>query len=97
MIKQALIASIVSAAVLLPVGVSTAAGNDHIYGSQLMTNQERLEYRKKTSNAKSTAEREMIQNEHHAMIKKRAKQRNITLPDDAPASSGSESEQEYKY
>jgi len=85
MMKQALIISTLMSTLLLSAGVSMAAGNNQIYGSQLMTNQERLEYRKKTMNAKTAEERERIRSEHHAMMKERAKSQNITLPEEPPA------------
>lgn len=85
MMKQVLLISTLTAALLLPVGASVAAGDEQIYGSQLMSNQERLEYRKKTMNAKTAEERERIRSEHHAMMKERAKANNITLPEEPPA------------
>jgi len=56
-----------------------------IYGSQLMTRQERTEYRAKMRAAKTAEEREQIRNEHHEQMKARAKERGITLPDKPPA------------
>lgn len=61
------------------------AADDTIYGSQLMTQQERLEYRQKHMNAKTMEERERIRKEHHALMQKRAKERNVELPDEPPS------------
>ena len=56
-----------------------------IYGSQLMTQQERSEYRAQMRNAKTTQEREQIRKEHHERMKVRAKEKGLTLPDEPPA------------
>ncbi len=85
MMKQSLIISALAATLLLSTGSSFAADQEQIYGSQLMTQQEQLEYRKKNTNAKTAQEREQIRMEHQAMINERAKERNMKLPD-TPAS-----------
>jgi len=59
-----------------------------IYGSQLMTAQERNEYRNKMRAAKTAQERERIRAEHHERMKVRAKERDMTLPDEPPAGRG---------
>ena len=56
-----------------------------IYGSQLMTKQERMEYRTRMRNAKTKEEREQIRKEHHEQMKLRAKEKGVTLPDEPPA------------
>ena len=61
---------------------------DRIYGSQLMTEQERNQYRKKIRTAKTDKEREQIRAEHHKLMQVRAKERGMTLPDVPPASRG---------
>lgn len=58
---------------------------ERIYGSQLMTREERLEHREKLRSAKTREERQQIRKEHHAQMKERAKERGVTLPDDPPA------------
>jgi len=58
---------------------------DRIYGSQLMTQQERMEFRARMRAATSAEEREQIRNEHHERMKVRAKERGVTLPDEPPA------------
>jgi hypothetical protein len=57
---------------------------ERIYGSQLMTNQERTEYRARLSAAKTVQERKKIRKEHHEAMKLRAKERGVTLPDEPP-------------
>jgi hypothetical protein len=59
-----------------------------IYGSRLMTVQERNEYRKRMREAKTMEERERIRGEHHEQMKVRAKERGVTLPDEPPAGRG---------
>ena len=59
-----------------------------IYGSQMMTVQERNEYRNKMRAAKTAQERERIRAEHHERMKVRAKERGMTLPDEPPVGRG---------
>jgi arginine/ornithine N-succinyltransferase beta subunit len=59
-----------------------------IYGSQLMTNEERNQYRTRMRSAKTDQERERIRAEHHERMKVRAKERGVTLPDTPPARGG---------
>ncbi len=59
-----------------------------IYGSQLMTPQERNEFRERMRAAKSAEERERIRQEHHEQMKARAQERGLTLPDEPPARPG---------
>ena len=82
----------------LAISVATAADQDRtrtgmesqqqIYGSSLMTQQERNAYRERMRNAKTNEERQKIRTEHHAQMKERAKQRGVTLPDMPPAGHG---------
>jgi septal ring factor EnvC (AmiA/AmiB activator) len=58
---------------------------ERIYGSQIMTEQERAEHRAQLSAAKTAEERERIRNEHHEKMKLRAKERGVTIPDEPPA------------
>jgi Spy/CpxP family protein refolding chaperone len=57
----------------------------NVYGSQLMTLDERKEYHAKMGAAKTAAEREQVRKEHHARMKARAHERGVTLPDEPPA------------
>jgi len=70
------------------VTVPTLAADQDIYGSQLMTVQERAEHRNKMRAAKTAEERERIRAEHHEQMKVRAKERGVTLPDVPPAGRG---------
>lgn len=57
---------------------------EKIYGSQLMTKQERAEHRSNLRAAKSAEERKRIRKEHHERMKERAKLRGVTLHDEPP-------------
>ena len=61
---------------------------DQIYGSQLMTRQERQAYRTRMRAAKTVQEREQIRQEHHEQMKARAKEKGMTLPDEPPMRGG---------
>lgn len=56
-----------------------------IYGSQLMNEQERFEYRQRMRSAASDTEREQIRMEHHQAMQERAQKMGVTLPDEPPA------------
>lgn len=89
MTKRTVIVSALAAALTLSAGV--ALGTDQqetIYGSQIMTQQERNEYRTKMRAAKTAEEREQIRKEHHERMKERAKAQGTTLADDPPARGG---------
>ena len=76
-------------ALALGLMAGNAIGADTpIYGSQLMTNQERIEHRNKLRAAKSAEEREQLRLEHHEQMTLRAKERGVTLPDEPPAQGG---------
>jgi hypothetical protein len=64
------------------------AADEPIYGSQMMTNQERIEHRTKLRAAKTVEEREQVRLEHHEQMKLRAKERGVALPDEPPAQGG---------
>lgn len=55
-----------------------------LFGSQMMTEQERVEQRERMRNARSSEERERIRAEHHERMKVRARERGVTLPDEPP-------------
>lgn len=76
-------------AVAVSLGAIGSAGfaqaqEEQIFGRQLMTEQERTEYRDKMRNAKTKEERDKIRAQHHEEMKARAKARGVTLPDDPP-------------
>jgi hypothetical protein len=55
-----------------------------VYGSQLMTPQERTELRARMWAAQSAQQREQIRAEHHARMQARARERGVILPDRPP-------------
>ena len=77
--------SMAAACVTLAVAGSAGAQNkEPIYGSQLMTQQERLEYQQRIRSAKSQAERQRIRSEHHTQMQERAREKGVTLPGMGP-------------
>jgi hypothetical protein len=59
---------------------------DQVYGSQLMTQAERNEYRIKMRSLKTAQEREAFRLEHHKLMQERAQAKGITLPPEPLAS-----------
>lgn len=57
---------------------------EQVFGSQLMTPQERAEYRNRLRTAKTQEERDRIRAEHHQQMMERAKERGVSLPDKPP-------------
>lgn len=62
--------------------------DEPVYGHQLMSREERMAYRQRMRAATSAEERERIRAEHHEQMKKRAKERGVTLPDEPPMRPG---------
>ena len=60
------------------------AQQEPIYGSQLMTEQERTEFRAKMRAAATNEQREQIRWEHHIRMQERAKDRGVNLPEGPP-------------
>ncbi len=58
---------------------------DRIYGHELMTDQERLEYRARMRAAKTVQERQRIREEHRLLIDARAKERGVQVIHPNPA------------
>lgn len=97
MLKQTLKISALTGALILASGFAAAADQERtqqqvqkqeqVYGSQLMTQQERVDYRSRMRAAKTVEEREQVRMEHHERMKERAKQRGVALPD-APSAGG---------
>jgi hypothetical protein len=73
---------------VLSMGSAMAQNPPAIYGSQLMTQQERIEYRTQMRSMKTLEERNALRLEHHKKMQDRAKERGITLPDSPPAGGG---------
>lgn len=65
-----------------------AQDQDRIYGSELMTRQERIEYHNRMRTMKTQQERETFRQEHHQLMQERAKAQGKTLPDMPPAGMG---------
>ena len=96
--KQSLIMSALTIALMLSSGWVLAAEQvpaqkkaetqKQVYGSQLMTQQERAEHRTKMRSAKSAEEREQIRKEHHERMKERANAQGLKMPDEPPARGG---------
>lgn len=86
--KRPLMLSGLLLGLMLAAGPSLAAEEEVIYGSQIMTQQERLEYRNKMRAAKTAEEQAKIRAEHHEAMKARAKAQGKTLPDEPPARGG---------
>lgn len=94
MFKQTMIVIAVSGAMSLVSGTSLAAepvraqarqqAQEEIYGSQLMTEQERIEHRTTMRTLKTQQERDAYRLEHHKLMQERAAARGITLPDMPP-------------
>lgn len=55
-----------------------------IYGSQLMTPEERVAHRKTMRSLKTAEERDAFRAEHHRLMQERAKEKGVTLPDAPP-------------
>ena len=82
--KMALTAMVLG---LMASSMSVAAETP-IYGSQLMTQQERIEHRNKLRAAKTVEERDQVRLQHHEQMQLRAKEKGVTLPDAPPAMGG---------
>jgi hypothetical protein len=66
-----------------------AAGPEQpIYGSQLITPEERAQYQIKMRSLQTQAERDALRQEHHKQMDERAKQMGVRLPEGPPTSGG---------
>lgn len=84
-LAAALLPGVMTAAVAqekVPLAKEQAQDQEYIYGSQLMTEQERIEHRAKMRAAKTDQEREKVRHDHHKKMQARAKERGVTLPDE---------------
>lgn len=61
---------------------------ERIFGSRLMTPQERNEYRSRMRELRTHREREEFRREHHARMLERARERGLQLADEPPAGGG---------
>jgi hypothetical protein len=71
-------------AILLGIGLAAGvvAQDDTVYGWQLMSQQERIEYRTKMQSLKTEQEREAFRIQHHEQMKERAKAQGVTVPEE---------------
>lgn len=93
--KSGLLAAACLAALLTGVahaqpagGLPPIADDAPIFGSQMMSAEERLEHRDRMRAARTLEERERIRAEHHEQMLKRAKERGVTLPEEPPMRGG---------
>lgn len=96
MLKRAL--SYTTAALTLSIGLGlglayavdpvVAPAQEQIYGSQLMTPQERAAHRAKLRAAKTAEEKARIRAELHEHMQARANQQGVQLPDTPPVAGG---------
>lgn len=79
-----------AAFLVLGASLSMAADPDPVpaYGSQLMTQPERLEYRNQMRALKTQEERAAFRQEHHKKMQERAKEKGMVLPETPPAMGG---------
>lgn len=72
-----------------PIGEKTQAQTqEHIYGYQLMTQQERAEYRAKMCTAKTYEEQDQIRQRHYNAMRIRARTRGVFLSEEPLVSGG---------
>ena len=78
MTKITLKIALTSIALALMTSTASFATDATIYGSQLMTNQERIEHRNKLRATKTAEEREQVRLQHHEQMQWRAKEQGMT-------------------
>lgn len=94
MLKRTLTLSALTGALALSIGLALAAepvatpAKEQVYGSQLMTPQERAAHRAKLRAAKTPEEKAKVRAEQHELMKERAKQRGVDIPETPPAAGG---------
>lgn len=94
MLKSNLVKALcLTSLLVLPISSAVAMEEEPIYGSQLMTQQERQLHRQKMQAAKTPEERARIRQENHEKMRLRAKEQGIDLPDNAPTEPGEMNQQ----
>lgn len=98
MLKQTMLLTAISGMMVLvsasvsavePVEVQAARQTqEQVYGSQLMTDQERTEYRAKIRSLKTQDERDAFRLEHHKLMQERATAKGVMLPNTPAAGAG---------
>ena len=78
------LAARIGAVVFLGAGLvaDAVAQEEVVYGWQLMSQQERTEYRTKMRSLKTEQEREAFRIQHHEQMKQRANTQGVTLPEE---------------
>lgn len=98
MLQRTLVTTVIMSALSLWGGLALAADQkpnqqaaqmqaqeqEQIFISQLMTKEEQAKYRDKMRAAKTPEERKKICEKQYERMKKRAKKRGVTLPDESP-------------
>lgn len=89
LIAAAIVAGVAAATSMSALAQTTSQTQtqtqERVYGSQLMTVQERNEYQQRMRELKTVQERDQFRKEHHVKMQDRAKERGVTLPDEPPA------------
>lgn len=87
MLRRTMGLSALLGALLLASGgaVAADAAQEPIFGSQLMTEQERTVHRARMWAAENDEARNAIRAEHHEQMRTRAQERGVTLPEVPPA------------
>ena len=87
MLRRTMGLSALLGALLLASGgaVAADAAQEPIFGSQLMTEQERTVHRARMWAAENDEARNAIRAEHHEQMRARAQERGVTLPETPPA------------
>ncbi|MCL7743749.1 hypothetical protein LV476_02125 [Guyparkeria hydrothermalis] len=77
---------LLASGLVVPLSASAQQMGDEmrVYGSELMTQQEQLEYRDRLREAQTLEERERIRQEHHDRMLDRARERGVDLPEAPP-------------
>lgn len=78
----------IAALAALSAGSVATEAAPQVYGSQLMTRQERMEYRNQMRALNTQEERNAFRLEHHQRMQERAQERGLTLPDAPPVMGG---------
>jgi len=96
--KSVLVLPVLTAALCLTLGMNVSVAAEQagdrvqksevVYGSQLMTREERAEYRARMRSLKTGEERQAFRMEHHKKMQERAKAQGKTLPDMPPPAQG---------
>ena len=97
MAKRVLLALALSTALIIYSGFALAADQERaqenmqtqqqVTGRELMTEQERAEHHARMQAATTEAERQQIRSKQHELMKQRAKERGLSIPDEPPAKS----------